>query len=354
MTWLARQRRRFLPSRWLINRDRVERVLTRGRQEEWLVGRGLCVYTCLDLSLVPLAKRTAYVRTAVRRLAPFLECDSHWEFAGTRAMVWMWDRAAVAEAAGSSGELTRASRVLPESLFRGARGEGPAIELLGVAEGCEARAWRDGALVASEWWPAAPDQREWSEFVRGAGFDVLPRPDIATVPLSEVAWGGGGASLQDIGSRLRAPGIAAAVGLAALVFALPLGSIARLKAQEAAIDGAMASLDEGLQSIMLARENAERDADEVQRLLALRPPGSVINAWAAMVEATPGQTWQLLEWRLLDPRTTEAVLRMQQPDLERIVAAWEASGTFVDVTAEMGRSSDEITMRATLAPAGRP
>lgn len=343
-----------MPTRWLISRDGVTRVLARGRQEEWLVGRELCAFTSIDLSHVPLAKRKTYVRTAVRRIAPFLDCDSHAEFSGTRAMVWMWDRAALADSARASGQLAKAGRVLPESLFRGVPNAGSAVELIEVGAGCEARAWRDGALIASEWWPDAPDAREWAEFVRGAGFDMLPTPAASAAPLSETAWGGGRASLQDFGSRLRAPGAVVATGLVALAFAVPAGSIVRLKAQEAAIDSAMDSLDQGLQTIMLARENAERDADEVSRLLALRPPSSVTNAWAAMVNATPGVSWQLLEWRLLDPRTVEAVLRIERPDLETLVASWEASGTFVDVTAEMGRAADEVTMRATLAPEGNP
>lgn len=343
-----------MPSRWLINRERVERVLTRGRQEEWLVGRELCAFTCLDLSVVPLAKRKAYVKTAVRRLTPFRDCDTHSEFAGSRAMVWIWDQAALIEAARDSGELTKASRVLPESLFRGKSHEGTAVELLDIAGGFEGRAWRGGALIASEWWPQTPNDHEWGEFVRGAGFDMPQAVRAEAAPLSEIAWGGGGMSLQSLGARLQAPVAAAVIGLLALAFALPLGSVMRLKAQEAAIDSAVESLDQGLQAIMLARENAERDADQVSRLLALRPPGGITNAWAAMLDATPGGAWQLLEWRLLDPQTLEAVIRLERPDLERIVAAWEASGAFVDVTAELGRAPDEVTMRATLSKRPQP
>lgn len=342
-----------MPSRWLISSEGVGQLLDRGRQEEWIVGRELCVFTCLDLSVVPLAKRKSFVRTTVRRLTPFRDCGSHFEFAGTKAMVWMWDRAFVAETARASGQLKKASRVVPESLFRGTPVEGPAVELIAVSSGYEGRAWRAGALVASEWWRDAPEDREWGEFVRGAGFDMFPLVSANPATLSETPWGGGGASLQELGSRLRAPGVSVATGLVALTIALPLGSVIRLKAQETAIDRAMTSVDEGLQAIMQARESAERDADQVNRLLALRPPASVTNTWAAMVDATPPDSWQLLEWRLLDTQTMEAVMRLERPDLERIVASWEASGTFVDVTAEMGRAPDEVTLRATLTPRGQ-
>ena len=57
-------------------------------------------------------------------------------------------------------------------------------------------------------------------------------------------------------------------------------------------------------------------------------------------------SWQLLEWKQADSRTLEVTARMQNPDPRAIVSAWEASGRFADVTAELGKQPGSVVVKA--------
>ena len=61
-----------------------------------------------------------------------------------------------------------------------------------------------------------------------------------------------------------------------------------------------------------------------------------------------GGAWRLQEWRMPDPGHLELVARMSNPDARAIVSAWEGSGRFTDVTAEIGRTPGEIKVSATI------
>lgn len=351
--WQSRLSRRFSPSLWLCRTDGLELLSERGASSQWVLSRALCAYFLVDCADIPSGKRKQFVSTTVARRAPFADPGYHAEFAGTRAMVWMWSRQQVDEAAGPGVPKPRA--VIPETLHRGAPLEGRVAELVVLSEGFEGRVWHQGLLAASEWWPDTPSDRAWAGFIRGAGLPAAPAPAPADHPLSETAWAASGQSVSwnEITHRYRTPIVAGAACTLAAVLAFPLGSVVRLKAQESAVDRTIESLDEGLQRIVAARESAEQDSRVVETLLGLRPPASQLDLLAAVARATPGADWQLLEWRLQDPRTLEVVLGVTNPDPEAVVAAWEADGSFSQVTAELGRSPGELTMRATLGPPQR-
>ena len=55
-----------------------------------------------------------------------------------------------------------------------------------------------------------------------------------------------------------------------------------------------------------------------------------------------------------DPGTLELDIRMPNPDPRAIVQAWESSGHFTDVTAELGRKPDELTVKAKVLRVVKP
>ena len=62
--------------------------------------------------------------------------------------------------------------------------------------------------------------------------------------------------------------------------------------------------------------------------------------------------WQLQEWRMPQPDRLELVAKMGgSPDARALVAAWEASDRFSDVTAEIGRNPGEVKIKATVGRA---
>ncbi len=75
--------------------------------------------------------------------------------------IWSWDRDVVKALTGSNG-----TRVIPEPLVRTPMQAG--ARLVEALEGFEGEIWADGKLIASRWWPEAPDDTTWHQFMVGA------------------------------------------------------------------------------------------------------------------------------------------------------------------------------------------
>jgi hypothetical protein len=117
------------------------------------------------------------------------------------------------------------------------------------------------------------------------------------------------------------------------------------------VEGEIADQDEGLQRILAAREQAGRDAEAIEALLALRPPASQVELIADVAPLLPpAGGWELREWRMPDPTSLELDLRMPQADQAAIVAGWEASPRFSGVTVDVLQAADEIGIRARIEP----
>ncbi|MBW3551500.1 MAG: hypothetical protein KY442_12075 [Proteobacteria bacterium] len=343
----ARLKQRFSPSRLLRRSDGLVQLSEGGGGSEWVLARGLCAYTLLDGAAVPAAKRRAYAEMAIRRWSPFSDPGWHVEWVGQRAMVWAWSQDRVLASRDEEAPLAPPLRIVPESLLRGqAQPEG--AELISLDEGVEGRIWRDHALVASAWWPQAPDAGEWSRLLRGAGMKPAPVPPaVASERLNDRPWSRTESrNWGEVASRHRSILAATGLALAAALVAVPLAGSLRLLAATSAVEGEIASQDESLQQILAARESAERDQAAIEALLALRPPAGQLQLLSTVIEAVPGSNWQMLEWRMPDPDTLELDLRMPRPDPRALVEAFEQTGQFRDVGVELSRSADEIGVRA--------
>lgn len=311
-----------------------------------------CAYTTLDGAAVPARKRPAFADMAIARWAPFADPQSHVEWAGDRAMVWAWSRGqALAVDGPEAAPMPAPRRILPESLLRGqSRPDGQ--ELVALDEGCEGRVWRDGLLAGARWWPQPPALPEWNQFLRGAG--VAPAsalPEATVYPLAERGWAApqlrGG--LGDLVGQQRNLLAALALAIAVAVPTALLVGVASLKASIWQVERDIATREQAIAAILDARQAAEADAAAVRQLLEDRPPAGQIELLAA-VSGLMGGPFQILEWNLADARNLTMVARMPNADPRRIVTAWEGSGLFADVTAEVGRQAEEIQVKARIAP----
>jgi hypothetical protein len=305
-------------------------------------------FLSIDAGAIPARQRPGYAAVAISRWVPFEDAAHHVEWAGGRAMVWAWSRAALA-AEDESGMVHVSPRhVWPESIFRGlpaAEGE----ELVRMQSGVEGRVWRGHALTASEWWPDVPDLGAWNRFRRGAGLapaaalPLLLEPPLATTPWTKrrntVAVG-------DIATRYRRHAILVALGLAAALLAAPAASALKFWVAGQQIEREMAGMDADMSRILDAREATIRDVARIHELLALRPPAGQVELLAAATTLFPQGDWQLLEWRMPDATSVEIEARIPQPDPAALARAWEASELFEKVTVELGQSPDTVRIRA--------
>ena len=260
-------------------------------------------------------------------------------------MVWAWSSERVMQDA-EGGPLLAPRRIFPESLFRG-RPMVDGEELLAMDEGFEGRVWRGAQLVASHWWRSLPGVGEWNEFRRGAGARSEDRvPEPLQLPLESGAWGTSGArGMGELVQQQRVLLAAVAVAaVTALLVAQLVGALA-LKASIYQVQNDIAARETAIAEILTARENAQADALAVEQQLRMRPPAGQTALLAAVARLIPGR-WQLLKWEMPDSEHLKVNLRMAGVDPRRIVEAWEKSGQFTEVTAEVVRQPDELQVKA--------
>lgn len=316
-----------------------------------LVGRELCLFLSVDAQRVPVRQRGDFVALAVRRAAPFPDPEHGIGWTGDTAAVWYWSRSRIEEAAGSIG----GAIVQPEALFLGGRQHEDVCELLALPSttGHEGRCWRGGRLVASKWWPALPSPAQWSAFLRGAGWSPatpLPQPRMLE-PLSR-PWSTGAARHLPAPGELQQLLWRTGLASAAVLVLWQLGTLVGAHIALSDVNEQADALREEAGDALDARERADVAREQIQALLALRPPMTQAALLEEVRSRIPGDEWQLKQWTMANESNLELTLSTARPDPERMVAALEASPALESVTAELSRRQDEIVLRArVLAPA---
>ena len=111
------------------------------------------------------------------------------------------------------------------------------------------------------------------------------------------------------------------------------------------VDRDIAAQEKSLEKIITARDRAVSGLAAIERELALRPPAGQVELMA-LVSGLMRGSWQLQEWKLLDADNLQVTAQMTNPDPRAIVAAWEASKRFTDVTAELGKQPNSVVVKA--------
>jgi len=353
--WLARLQHRFSPRRVRVG-NTGHTPLPGGGSDVvlCLVGRELCLFASFDASKAPVRERKAFVALAVRRAAPFAdpEFDVAWNADGTAA-VWYWSRARVeALAVEVPG---RRRKFVAEALYVG-QPHTDAVELLALAEGVEARAWKAGQLRASRWWSQLPANALWQEFVRGIGqisaqAAQTPIPVQATPAL--IPWGRRSLdadALRLSGLEQYLPKAALAAAMALMLFVgVQAGEIIRARWAVHQAHTAQADLDAPLARILDARQNADAAAAEIAQLVTLRSLRPTTSLMAELTRAIPGRNWQPKQWNQPTPDTVEIRIAAPGSNPETLVSALEASPMFRNVTPEISHNNDLI-LRAVIVP----
>lgn len=326
-----------------------------------LVGRELCLFLHVDASAVPQKQRAGFVALEVRRAAPFMDPEHDAVWFGNHAAVWYWSHERLH---GLWGAPTTRTRLRAEAVFRGAPVEGDGVEVLALevvpadaemhTAGFEARLWRQGHIVVSRWWPAAPTVAVWQSFLRGGGMDpVQSLPEPLGVGMREQPLGGGLQPRALVGQlRTQLPLLATVVGALLLaLLAFQLAGVWRVASEIRRVEQRTAPLEKKLEAIIAARTRADEAVAGIEALLALRPPASQTRLLGEIQKITPpGAGWELMSWHQPGPETLEATLKGVNLDTAAIVSAWEQSPLLQEVSPATGSRTGELVLQARLTP----
>lgn len=327
-----------------------------------MVSRGLSLFLPVACGAVPRKRREAFVATAVRRASPFSDPAWHVAWSGDLAMVWVWPReelsaapdAATDDAAPLAAGTRPTSvihRFIPESLLHGEPRES-GVELLACSDGVEARAWRQGALYASSWWPQVPDAGDWMAFCRGAGVPPQALPEVQPLAWRTHPWTVvRSTSLRDTLARYQQQAIPATAALLLLVAAWQAGGLLRVQLGRMQLQSRIEASSQTVSGILDARNRAEDDLAATRQLLALRPPSSQIRLMAIVARLLDPMHATVVQWTMVNPSSLEVVIAMDSPDPRALVLAFQRSGAFDEVGADVGTGGrNQIVMRARVRP----
>ncbi len=149
-----------------------------------MVPRAECQYRRQDFSNIPPRQRASVARLASKRYEPVVDSPAYVAWRAGVAHFWIWSPTA------ANARLPAGARWIPETVLLPAP-VGNAERLLRLMRGYEGQVWREGDLVASQWWESVPDADAWQRFLRGAGLasSQLPPPAPEQFPWELVPWG---------------------------------------------------------------------------------------------------------------------------------------------------------------------
>lgn len=318
-----------------------------------MVARELCLFITVDASRAPKKQRRDFVALAARRAAPFphVGFDVAWGSDG-HASVWYWSRDRISHLLGA--ETARRINYVAEPLYVGEVDSDSAV-LLGLDEGVEGRIWKHGRLVASRWWTSEPSEVDWRLFLRSAGMACdgdTAVPPMTRGQIANKSWGSSAstpATLRLPGLEEHLPKLAISVGGIFIFLSLAqMGAAVRARIDIWQARSASEELDTSLKRILSARERADADLDKINRLLSLRAGHSQTYLLAEAVDLMPDGPWRLRAWNQTAPDTIEVSIISPQANPEQMVAKWESSPLYKNVTTSIGRD-DELTIKATIA-----
>lgn len=300
--------------------------------QEWVVPRRECQYRRQDFTALPPRKRAAAAQLAAARFLPAADARIHLAWQDGIAHYWIWTP--------SADSAAHYRRWLPETLLYpppAASG----MRLLTLCDGVEGQLWRDGVLVASQWWPQIPASSEWTNFQRAAGVmgdTEVPAPE--TLEWLDQPWARSGSGLFIDAAMAERLAWAVSGCLLLAVLAWQLTSLLRWNAAAAEEAVRVEAARAKAAPLLAQRDRAEEAVAQIESLRNLEPAFSDYE-WMARVAAALPQGSQLAGW-IREPARLRVLVRSSETDPRRFIEAFVNLPPFNDLTATTTGAGDML------------
>lgn len=319
------------------------------RRASWIVGRRFLRHNLFEVAeALPEAKRKSALGLMVRRWSPFAATEFAAQWVGNKASVYAWDSTQITDAITAAGLDPARCSIWPETFFRAPHGDGARLAVM--SEGLEGQAWRQGLLVATRWWPTAPNPRDWMLFLRSAGIDLTQNatgvPQAVESELLIAPWTVATTSITDIWSLVQnnqAAAVAAAVIAAPFLYFLSEAavlSVATLRAESA-----IAGMSAANQSVRTDRTAALTNLDAADSYLSLENTPSQFELIGAAADLIKGRRVNISDWSF-DNGNLEIVLQADRPmEAPFFIEAFEKDPRFSGVTSSTANQEKELHLK---------
>lgn len=318
--WISR---RCSSQQWLVDRHGIAESPCNGLRPRILLSRELCLHVTQNLERIPAGKRRKAIEQQLPLLSPFPETGHYLAWQGSRAQLWLWDKAALRQRLPASER----HAVIPDSALSLARPGRDGERLIAGLHGIERQHWRNGQLLDSHWQAQAGE----------AGAEPL---DLSQrTPLQP----GDRQLIQHAG--LAASG---AVLLAALL--IQAGAWLDLHGRQSELESRIAALEEGNQLQAQARRRTLQSREQWQQrqqLLAGRQSELLDSLTKAMPDSAG--LWQRYNYQ---GNRLQIFLRDENPDPRDYVTRLGTTGLLDDIQVQLDPRNAMLTLQAT--PQHRP
>jgi hypothetical protein len=332
----------------------VEAPAGRRGRRYWVVSRGLCRFFAVPLlPEAAAARQRDALQLQIRRLSPFAETGSHCHFGEKFVSLWLWDQAAVREAAGAIGIDAARVKVLPEPALRPPAADG--VRLVATLDGVEAQSWSEGAVAASRWWAAAPDARAWTLYQRGASLPperltASPPPPLSLPWLARPWTHDRQSATVDLG-RIDMRLVAA--GVAVLLFA-GYGYLGaewvHLENQLAQSRAQVAARSRAIDPILAARATALDNQAAIGRIRGFDRFPDQLTIMARVAGILPQNDAHFTDWDYEAGKLDLTIAADQPLDALYFVQSLERVHGFSGVGAERAGGDNSLRLRLTVDP----
>ena len=275
---------------------------------------------------MPKRQRHAAAELHAKRLLPNSESRVRIGWVDGVAHFWIWENPLPAAIKGRQ-------RWIPESVLRR-----PAIAngtyLVHCTDGVEGQVWKDGRLVASQWWPAAPPAENWHRFMRGAGVSIEQSSKVPTpqnLPLLPHPW----ALLQpERSGRFGGNEFVIWVACLAVLAAAAGWELASLQQWEKTREAQASALEDMRQRvgpILAAREGTEDTTRELANLAKLQTGVSDYALIADVIVPLPAGS-QLMAWTR-ESGKIQAMVKTSLKDPMKLVQLYRGHALLHEVSA---------------------
>jgi hypothetical protein len=303
------------------------------------------MYRAFVLGDIPAAERRNALNIRIQQWSPHRETGRCVVWRNETAQVWIWDEAARKDAARAEG--VSVSRVYPESLLRPPPGH-DMVRIVSCVEGMEGQVWKDGILRAGRWWGAPPSPDEWARFL--VAYDFAPDSTIPTpeeIPLLDRPWGKTSAGSRLLDMRHERKLLSGAIAVIALVLIWEGVAAVRLQNAQKALETRVAELAREVDPLLNARNRAMEYRQTAQRVASLAPYPAQIQLMTSIAEQFRPKDSVLVEWHY-NAGYLRFVLQGKNLDPSYYVSAYQKLPYFKDVTAERGRTADQLEVKMTV------
>ena len=351
---LKKLQRRFSRSpNVLQTRSAAELLPFRSLRAHWILGRSLCMYSCLNFAQVPRSRREAALRYRMPALSPFERTGHCAVWSGSEAMVWYWDADVVDSQARQellppAGADPAHCPVLPETLFRPPQQDG--LHVQACSEGYEVQHWRANILRAAFWTAAPPSPQRLAAFADSQGLDA--GADAPKAPVHEQLLDEPWSAVLSPREWLAANELRLAGGIALLLCVGMVWQGARhwrYGLAESGLVSAFEAVQAEVAPLMAARRG-HRDLSVINAHLAglLRQPSQAY-LMGLVDQAMPHGDARFEEWHFQEGELQVVVENAQGGPVE-YVRLLEGQPAFVDVRVEQAGRQDRLRLSMRVAP----